>query len=210
MANVRMGAPVSRGSQRGPKEGKFVDLCLRELLEHQHFNNRHPHDGEQVAMHRQIAVRVDTRQLFAGHIVAAHHHGAARLREKLRPAEVEPRLVEQIRIMIGPAAHPPGPDQHDVAGLQRHLLAPRGLLEIVRPDAIGIGNTSTPCNAAMSSRTPRAMIGGNLSEPHTRQCRAPNASVVVKWFQIWSLYPKWFSVSMWVPQCVYIEIASPE
>jgi hypothetical protein len=41
--------------------------------------------------------------------------------------------------MVGPAAHPPGPHQHHIPGLQRYLLAPGSVLEILRPDPIRSG-----------------------------------------------------------------------
>ena len=41
------------------------------------------------------------------------------------------------------------------------------------------GRTSTPFIPAMSSMTPRAMMGGNLSAPQTFQWRAPRCSTAL-------------------------------
>ena len=72
------------------------------------------------------------------------------------------------------------------------------------------GTTSTPCSPATSSRTPRPISGGNFSAPPFIQWRLPRCSSGVQPFQKQPKCPRWLSVSMWVPQCVYISTASPQ
>ena len=54
------------------------------------------------------------------------------------------------------------------------------------------------------------MIGGYFSAPPTSQWREPRLFSSVQPFQKQPQWPRWLSVSRWVPQCVYIDIESPQ
>ncbi len=90
----------SAQAEGGAEEGEFVHLLSGQLLEHQDLDDDDADDREQVAVNGQVAVRIGRRELFQGDVVATDRDALTLLGEVLRALDVQPRLVDQVLVVI--------------------------------------------------------------------------------------------------------------